>query len=645
MTEELFVPDFGGSVSFDPDFLPHVPTPSASFDFVRETAVANWAFFEVLGHDPLERPTLSFDELGHQDARGTSRQHLLEHIRADGDPTPILRQFVRSDGSLFWGQLLSSPLRSDIGAIRGLHVSIHELPAELLDGVTAGGRSSTTEAFVASVGHELRSPLHSIVGLAELLADTPDLTADNRDLARAVLEQASTLGRLVDDLLDYSKIYGSAVSLDLSEVSPTEVCRAVLSIHERKAAVKDIDLQLSIDPKTPARFVSDRLRVQQILTNLVGNAVRYSDAGVIEVRVDAPGSNQLRFVVADNGPGIDVEFIPSLFEPFTQGHQRLTGSGLGLAIVKRLTTILGGSIGVESTPGSGSAFTVLLPLTTRPRQTIRVSPAPTLATQRPLASGHVMVVEDEAVNQLLATSQLTKLGYLNTVVDNGREALELLEDARSHGKAFVAVLMDWHLPGMDGLETTRRLRATEAERPDEPHVPVIGLTANAMLGDREKCLTAGMDEFLAKPVSISQLADALETWICPINAAATEPLLDKSVLEALSEELGDTFGLSNLLETFLAELPARLEPIRRSLQNEAVDSRDLHRAVHSLKSTSALIGSPILSSACAELESFIRGSDHPITKAGAENWFKATLRLALRLENEVVAQLAVTDIR
>ncbi len=625
------------AVEVESDFLEKVPAPCVVQYLETGSLVGNRAFWELFGVDPATSPKPTITDLTHPEDVLLTTSYLRDLAAGKIDKTSIVKRYVRSDGTVFRAQLTATPLKGESGEVARLIGVITPLELQV------HSQERTTEAFVASVGHELRSPLHSIVGLAELLADTTRLSQADRELALAILDQANSLNRLVDDLIDLSQMYGEQLQLDRAEISPRELVSMVAEMQTGAAAATGAKLKVAVAANTPQRIVTDGLRIQQILTNLVSNAIRYGEGGAIEIAVDQADSDWLRFSVTDNGPGIEPDFLPELFEPFNKGHSRRVGTGLGLAISKRLIKALGGSISVDSVVGSGSSFTILVPMSGEASATtaavIPVKQESPLNRVGGSYQHRILVVEDGQVNQMLAKAQLAKLGYIGTIAETGEQGLAMIEEARAAGKPFKAVLMDWHLPGIDGLETTSGQRTAERGRPDEPRLPIIGLTANAMHGDREKCIEAGMDEFLAKPVGLSRLGDVLQALICPIRVDNDPPMLDEAVLLTLSKELGTDTAVEGLLRSFLEELPSRLEPIQAAGKHEPVERKDLHRAVHSLKSTCALIGASQVTAACVVLEqALFKFKDSELSPAG-RNCFRSTSMLTIRLSAELKARL------
>ena len=378
--------------------------------------------------------------------------------------------------------------------------------------------------FLANMSHEIRTPINGIIGMTGLTLDT-DLTAEQREFLSMVKLSADALLTIINDVLDLSKIEAGKLDIERVPCSPAETVRDALRSVQLRADEKGLALTQAIDPDVPALVMGDPGRMRQILLNLLSNAVKFTEQGGVSVCLHhqwADGRPVLHFEVKDTGIGVSPDMQARIFDAFTQEDasttRRFGGTGLGLTITRYLVGLMGGRIWLESQPGQGSQFHVMLP-GELPRLSEGAPPTATLAAsvgrtlspsaQAGVPKGHLLLVEDNAVNQRLASLLLQREGYRVTLVDNGQKALE----AVTH-HTFDAILMDIQMPVMGGLEATQRIRAHEATLPGQPRTPIIAMTANALVGDREECLAVGMDDYVSKPINpallFQQLAKALQ---------------------------------------------------------------------------------------------------------------------------------------
>jgi CheY-like chemotaxis protein len=362
--------------------------------------------------------------------------------------------------------------------------------------------------FIASISHEFRTPMNGILGLSEILKNT-SLATDQMDLLKGIISSAENLLVLLNDVLDFSAIEAGKMEMDYQPFMLDRVMEDISLVMKMKAAEKSLGFDIFIDKNVSNLIIGDSQRLRQILINLTNNAVKFTDHGKIEVHVKQIDHTQnkatLRFEVVDSGIGIPPEALDSLFRVFSRVKQNksklIAGTGLGLSICKKLTDLMGGGIGVESTPGKGSMFWFSLPFTLsnlHKQRTIVAQPEETTNFLKKF----VLVAEDNAINQRIVSFHLQKMGFGVDVVSDGKEALEKYLAGK-----YDLIILDIQMPVMDGYQAAKAIR--EAEKGTFRHVPIIALTANAMKGDRELYLAAGMDEYVSKPFTYEILQQAI----------------------------------------------------------------------------------------------------------------------------------------
>jgi CheY-like chemotaxis protein len=354
--------------------------------------------------------------------------------------------------------------------------------------------------FLANMSHEIRTPMNGIRGMVEFLEES-ELPTQQADYVETIRECADSLLSILNDVLDLSRIEAGKLELNNRVFDLPSVIAHSFAIYKHFAAEKGLEYDISLC-ELPNRVWGDPDRLRQILVNLLNNAVKFTDGGSVKLRVSyAP----LVIEVEDTGSGMSSEVLKKLFKPFSQGDEsstrRFQGAGLGLSIVYRLVRLMEGDVSVESTLGTGSTFSVTLPLVSceeEPYQDLPEQPAGTTPAL------DILVVEDNPINRRVLSLQLQRLNCTVTTVEDGEQAVTWLRKSKNLPEV---ILMDCQMPRLDGYQTTRRIRTLELER--QPLI--IALTAHAMVGEREKCLAAGMDNFLAKPISLGELREIL-TW-------------------------------------------------------------------------------------------------------------------------------------
>ena len=363
--------------------------------------------------------------------------------------------------------------------------------------------------FLAHMSHEIRTPLNGIVAMAELLGKTR-LDSEQREMAAVIKSSSECLIAIVDNIFDFSHIASGSMRLEPVAFDLRAVMESVTGLFRPQALAKGLELQCSVAPDVPSLVNGDPFRIRQILVNLLGNAVKFTNIGHIRLEASLTGdlakNRGLLVRVIDTGIGIDKRDAAEIFRPFTQADSADTrkhdGIGLGLAISHRLVSLMGGSINVESYPGTGSTFWFLLPLLPLD-QTVDGPLLPAAST----AAERILIVDDNPVNQIVALRAVGKLGYAAEVVSGGEQALVALDR-----DPFAAILLDCQMPGMDGYQLAERIRRRESRAEDRTHIPIIAMTANTAEGNPERCQAAGMDDYLTKPIRLAALSGTLERW-------------------------------------------------------------------------------------------------------------------------------------
>ncbi len=515
------------------------------WDLAAGTIEFSERFEQMLGHEVgtlSTSPAVLFDAIIPED-RARAHADVEQSLRArwplDGEYRVAIAsgeaRWFRIRAQAVWGEeeraTRMAGTLTDISHQKRLESTLHERNAELLEvsrraaaEAERAERAAQAKAeFLAKMSHELRTPMNGVIGFTRFLLETP-LDAEQRDFAETIRASGTTLLAILDDLLDFSKLEAGKMRLELLRFDARRALYEVLELVRPRAAERGLVLVLDWPEALPGELVCDPTRFRQVFLNLVGNAVKFSDRGRVVVRHRVVGRT-LEFEVEDHGIGISPEQMSGLFQVFAQADasttRRFGGTGLGLVICRQLATLMGGTITVESRLGVGSTFTVRLPqreATRAERVRLLAPPTPTTAPRR------VLVAADNPVNQKVVRRLLEKLGHVVEVVPNGSVAV-----SRVLAEPFDLVLMDCQMPVVDGLEATRVVRAAERQHPERRRQTIVALTANALEGDRDRCLAAGMDGYLTKPIRPGDLERAIHRFTADADRVPT-PLARRAVV-------------------------------------------------------------------------------------------------------------------
>ena len=485
----------------------------------------------------------------------THPRNLLSAIEAPVDRTEV--RFRRRDGSELWAQVSAKP--TEFEQMPALLCWVYDISDhKKAERDLAGQRDRATEMvrarteFLAMVSHEIRTPLNGIMGTVRMLDETP-LDKTQHSYLEMIRYSGDALLAILNDVLDISKLEAGHIRLEKQPFDMTLLIDNLVLLMTGRASEKGLELRTEIDEQIESQVVADGGRVRQVLLNLIGNAIKFTDEGTITVRLEQIDTSEtrvrMRLSVIDSGIGIPREARDRLFTEFFQVDpaeaRRLGGTGLGLAISKRIVEAMGGAIGVESTPGVGSTFWFTLSLE-RNASSVAGAGRRDAARVRPSRPGSILLVEDNEINQKVALNLLHRDGHAVTIADTGSKAVALAASNR-----FDVVLMDIQLPEMDGLEATRAIRALpERERAE---VPIVALTANAMPGDPRRFLDAGMLEVLTKPIDPDRLAHVIARAMGDDPGAGPDSRpavrIDASMIESLRATIGSD-KVDELIELF-----------------------------------------------------------------------------------------------
>lgn len=557
------------------------------------------------------------------------------------------------NGETLFVEMSGSLIRNAAGEPTGFRGVVRDITErkkaeEMRQAVLAAESASRAKSeFLASMSHEIRTPLNGIIGLSQLISET-SLTAKQLNYIDIIKNEANSLLFIINDILDFSKIEAGMLHLERIPFDLKELMEDSMSMFRFQAEQKGLEISYELDSDIPSVLIGDPAKLKQVFTNLVGNAVKFTHEGSVWVRgeIEAPGKRtKIRFSVTDTGIGISREKLPSIFESFTQEDSSTTreygGTGLGTSIAKRLVELMGGEIGVESEKGKGSTFWFTA-VFTKQKDTVLarepkrgISEMDILKTRKDV---HILVAEDYPVGQKVTTSFLENEGFLVDLAQNGLDAVELYKK-----NEYDLILMDIEMPIMDGFEATKKIRIVEAEGNDAAgmgslsRIPIVAMTAHAVTGYMEKCLQAGMNDYLTKPIKKASLLTMVEKWTVRGDAPfgttiaskgnvpkesissktegrATpyplEPQSDHRPIDfdkALVEFEGDRELLIEVLNGFLENVRGQIKTLRKAIIR--LDYDEIRREAHTVKGGAANLVAKRLSLIALNLENNAKSKD------------------------------------
>ncbi len=597
----------------------------------------NRVLCRIVGYTEAELLQKTFQEITHPDDLNADLAHLADLLAGNTDHYQMEKRYFHRAGHIVHVRLTVSVVRDEswtpahfISQIEDITQSKQFVASLAAARDEALAASRMKSEFLANMSHEIRTPMNGVIGMADLLMDSP-LTADQRQMGRVIRSSAENLLTIINDILDFSKIEAGKLSIEPMDFSLAEQIQHTVALLTPRARARGLALATELPPDLPPGLSGDAGRIQQVLVNLVGNAVKFTEKGSVTVTVQplpatSPGRYAFRIEVRDTGIGISPEEKTRLFQPFSQADGSTTrkygGTGLGLAISQQLIGLMDGRIGFDSKVGTGSVFWFELEL---PVVAVNLADPVPGGSAAPISSDpatRILVAEDNAANQLVIRLLLGKLGLGCEIVNDGISVLERLAT-----RDFAAVLMDCQMPRLDGYETARRIR-TGTDGVRQPRIPIIALTAHALASDREKCLAAGMDDYLSKPIRLDALQQAFaRAGVASEVVGATAPagpvrdtVLDPAQLAQLRELPGREGGtlLGDLIVMVLRDLPPEIERLRAAVTERSGPT--VAHLAHRLAGSAANIGATGLRQALQDLEYAGRKPDWP-----AADRFRAAL--------------------
>ncbi|MCP4103939.1 MAG: AAA family ATPase [Desulfobacteraceae bacterium] len=583
---------------------------------------ANPALYRIMGYDPVKDSELLASDIVKQVyVNPEDRIKFLRIIADCGRITAFETRFRRKDGTSIWGSVSAWSVKDAQGNILFIEGSVVDITERMekekaeKEREAAEAASRAKSAFLANMSHEIRTPMNGVIGMSDLLLAT-ELTSRQKDYAEAISESANALLTVLDDILDFSKIQAGKLKLESVPFNLRKLVKQIGQLFASQAEEKGIEIRVTYPSDMPAQFTGDPTRIRQILTNLTGNAVKFTEQGhvLIETRCDGRTGDRCSVLlkVSDTGIGIPDELQQEIFDKFSQADtsttRRFGGTGLGLAITRHLAEMMGGSVSVRSSPGKGSAFFFRLELpyrqeTCKDRETdADISDTPATVSFEP---ARILLAEDDRMSQRVASGILRRYGCSVDIAKNGRHAVD-----RFMEEAYDMIFMDVHMPEKDGFEAARTIRWHRGAKAD---IPIIAMTALSMEGDREKCIEAGMDDYISKPVRSEAVLNILLKY-CSAGAghmkdtdaeAGTRenvPVLNTEQLLDISDSDEET--IDELVSEFMKDAPVYLDDLRKAAGSG--DNDQIYEKAHRLKGLVSNAGGERLREMALEIENSTR---------------------------------------